>query len=114
MRSWFSRALTPHAEPGSWYGSYHSAWNAAHPGAWKRGELESGHFRLGRGDREGEDVWCSSTLNWDEKWFEAQGYRLPKYHRHIEPDRNPNILRIGTLGPGESVSIPVNLGNSSG
>ena len=30
---------TGHAKPGHWYGRYYADWEAAHPGAWVRGEL---------------------------------------------------------------------------
>lgn len=90
----------PYARPGSWYGSYNDAWHSAHPGAWQRGELQSGGFFKG-------DVWGSSTLDWDRDWFARNGMRMPNNAKHVEPDRNPNIIRIGNLGPGESVSIPV-------
>ena len=35
---------TGHAKPGDWYGRYYADWDAAHPGAWVRGELVPGGF----------------------------------------------------------------------
>ena len=33
---------TGHAKPRPWYGRYYADWDAAHPGAWVRGELVPG------------------------------------------------------------------------
>src|SRR6478609_1542825 len=38
---------TGHAKPGHWYGRYYADWEAAHPGAWVRGELVPGGFYSG-------------------------------------------------------------------
>lgn len=97
------------AEPGPWFGSYHTAWTRAHPRAFERGTLRSGNFCLGRGERAGADVWCSSTLDWDREWFRANGMGMPRHTKHVDGDGppKPNEFRIGTLGPGESVAIPI-------
>lgn len=90
----------PPAKPGRWYGGYHAAWTAAHPGAWERGEAQSGGFFAG-------DVWGSSTLDWDREWFERNGMSLPRKHKYVSGKAAPNSIRIGTLGPGESVQFPI-------
>lgn len=97
------------ATPGTWFLSYHTAWTNAHPGAFERGDAKSGGFYLGRGSRAGEDVWGSSTLEWDREWFRANGMGMPRHTTHVDPPGpcKPNEFRIGTLGPGESVSIPI-------
>lgn len=100
------RRLKP-AEPGRWFGGYHAAWSAAHPGAWERGEEQSGGFRLGR---HGGEVWCSSTLDWDREWFNRNGMGMPSHAKYVAPKPpGPNEFRIGTLGPGESVSFPIRI-----
>lgn len=68
------------AIPGDWYIDYITAWHDAHPGAWERGLLEAGSFFK-------DDVWCSSTLDWDRQWFEAHGLMLlPSKHKHVASD----------------------------
>jgi hypothetical protein len=88
-----------YAKPGRWYGIYHDDWEAAHPGAWERRELDSGSFRKG-------NVWCSSTLAWDRQWFLDHGMNPPRRMRHVKP--NPNMIPlVSTLNPGESVTVRV-------
>ena len=43
------------AKPGPWYGRYYEDWDAAHPGAWVRGQAVPGRFYAGA-------LWGSSTL----------------------------------------------------
>ena len=38
---------TGHAKPGHWYGRYYADWEAAHPGAWVRGQVVPGGFYTG-------------------------------------------------------------------
>lgn len=98
-----SEAALPPAKPGKWFMSYHAAWTAAHPGAWERGEEQGGGFYKG-------DVWGSSTLDWDREWFRSRGMGMPRRTIHVTPKPpGPNEFRIGTLGPGESVSFPIRI-----
>jgi hypothetical protein len=91
----------PPATPGTWFASYHAAWSAAHPGAWARGESCCGHFLKG-------DVWGSPTLDWDREWFRRNGMGMPRKTVVIDGRKEPGVIRIAeTLGPGESVSIPL-------
>lgn len=88
----------PPAKPGSWYGSYNADWHSDHPGMWVKGDAQPGGFCAG-------DVWAGSTLDWDRAWFEAEGMSMPrKYVHRLDPVKG---LRIGSVGPGESVVIRV-------
>lgn len=91
-------ARYPHAKPGPWYGSYHAAWSAAHPGAFERGESQCGGFYAG-------GKWGSPNLDWDREWFRANGMELPREVFHAEGRALPGEARIGTLGPGESIRL---------
>ena len=62
---------TGHAKPGHWYGSYYADWEAAHPGAWVRGELVPGGFYNG-------NRWGGSTLSWDATWSANTEPRCPR------------------------------------
>lgn len=95
------------AKPGLWYGSYNSDWHAAHPGAWVRGEEDPGHFCA-------DDSWGSSTLEWDQEWFSNHDMSMPrKYHFSAPKPPGPNEFRIGRLGPGESIEIPIRFEDES-
>lgn len=100
LRAAFRSSGLPPAKPGSWFGSYHRDWSAAHPGAFERGESRAGSFYAG-------DKWGSSTLDWDREWFHRNGMGMPRNSFKVDGRAKPNEIRIGTLGPGESVSIPL-------
>jgi hypothetical protein len=76
---------TGHAKPGHWYGSYYADWDAAHPGAWVRGELVPGGFYSG-------NRWGGSTLSWDSNWFSKHGAKMPKGVHYIAPGRSMTRL----------------------
>ena len=76
---------TGHAKPGHWYGSYYADWEAAHPGAWVRGELVPGGFYNG-------NRWGGSTLSWDATWFSKHGAKMPKGVHYIAPGRSMTRL----------------------
>jgi hypothetical protein len=73
-----------HAKPGPWYGRYYADWDAAHPGAWVRGELVPGGFYGGN--------WGGSTLSWDANWFSKHGAKMPKGVHYITPGRSRTRL----------------------
>jgi len=75
---------TGHAKPGHWYGRYYADWDAAHPGAWVRGELVPGGFYGGN--------WGGSTLSWDANWFSKHGAKMPKGVHYIAPGRSMTRL----------------------
>lgn len=101
------KATPPPATPGRWFASYHEDWHRDHPGMWEKGEAQAGAFHAG-------DVWAGSTLDWDRAWFEARGMSMPrKYVYRLDPVK-PSQLRIGSLGPGESVSFRVDCSQSEG
>ena len=75
---------TGHAKPGYWYGRYYADWDAAHPGAWVRGELVPGGFYGGN--------WGGSTLSWDANWFSKHGAKMPKGVHYIAPGRSMTRL----------------------
>ena len=75
---------TGHAKPGHWYGRYYADWDAAHPGAWVRGELVPGGFYGGN--------WGGSTLSWDANWFKKHGAKMPKGAHYIAPSRSMTRL----------------------
>ncbi|MFC9432704.1 hypothetical protein [Nocardia sp. NPDC057030] len=88
----------PPAEPGRWYGQYHDDWERDHPGLWVRGEAQCGSFYA-------DNTWAGSTLDWDREWFAAHGMSMPrKYAYRLDPVGG---VRIGTLQPGESVTVVV-------
>lgn len=92
------RPSGPPAKPGRWYGSYNTDWHAAHPGMWQKGEAQSGSFYAG-------GVWAGSTLDWDREWFAAHGMSMPrKCAYRLDAVQG---VRVGSLGPGESVVIQV-------
>ena len=76
---------TGHAKPGHWYGRYYADWEAAHPGAWVRGELVPGGFYNG-------NRWGGSTLSWDANWFSKHGAKMPKGVHYIAPSRSMTRL----------------------
>jgi hypothetical protein len=76
---------TGHAKPGHWYGRYYADWEAAHPGAWVRGELVPGGFYNG-------NRWGGSTLSWDANWFSKHGAKMPKGVHYIAPGRSMTRL----------------------
>ena len=73
-----------HAKPGHWYGRYYADWDAAHPGAWVRGELVPGGFYGGN--------WGGSTLSWDANWFSKHAAKMPKGVHYIAPGRSMTRL----------------------
>ena len=75
---------TGHAKPGHWYGRYYADWDAAHPGAWVRGELVPGGFYGGN--------WGSSTLRWDANWFSKHAAKIPRGVHYIAPGRSMTRL----------------------
>ena len=72
---------TGHAKPGHWYGRYYADWEAAHPGAWVRGELVPGGFYNG-------NRWGGSTLSWDANWFSKHGAKMPKGVHSARPQHD--------------------------
>lgn len=94
------RSAGPPAKPGPWFGKYHADWDRDHPGMWMKGEAQSGSFYAG-------DAWASSTLDWDRDWFEAQGMSMPRNCVYRLDPIGHGELRIGSLGPGESVAFQV-------
>jgi hypothetical protein len=76
---------TGHAKPGHWYGRYYADWEAAHPGAWVRGEMVPGGFYNG-------NRWGGSTLSWDANWFSKHGVKMPKGVHYIAPGRSMTRL----------------------
>lgn len=91
------------ARPGLWFGSYHTAWSEAHPGAFMRGEMQSGGFHKG-------NVWVTHTPDFDKEWFVANGMKMPLRVRVTF--RPPvGIPLCDTLGPGESVEFRLGIEN---
>jgi hypothetical protein len=110
MLAWNSRpspqppAAEP-AEPGKWYGTYNADWHQWHPGAWKRGESRPGHWCR---NHDGDRVWRSPTLDWDMQWFAVHGMAQPRHIAGFDGRVKPGEFRFAeTLGPGESISIPI-------
>jgi hypothetical protein len=85
---------TGHAKPGHWYGRYYADWEAAHPGAWVRGELVPGGFYNG-------NRWGGSTLSWDANWFSKHGAKMPKGVHYVAPGRSMTRL-TEKLNPSDS------------
>lgn len=61
-------------QPGNWFQAYLCDWMLDH----NITDVQDVTSGIARGAESGDCIWVTSTPEWDEKWFNAHGWKFPQ------------------------------------